>query len=576
MFSAHPTRRSPLITPTSWKDYVIPVQTLEDNLEADEGESGLVYDFLSNVPDDIEEDIEDRSISAILQWINDNDRTSSLLAENEVNSLSSSSIDSTAGHNGFVEDDIFTFVSPQPFSTSQVGIAEIGIVETSFLENSVSKDGSTEIDFVEENLTESSTREIGFFHKTILETTFVHPNSTEISETQVNFNEMTPIEVSPAEISFPVNSASNSFISQSSTSPSSEILFTPSVESEQFFSVHNSTPKITNVLNNTATKIWSNLLLTETQLDIDFQITDLPSGQLAEATNTSFDVFEEEKTGRQRDKEQLEASLTSDPLLAIANGDFSISDTTTDSFGWDIRGASSVENGQAVLTEDSPLLSNFTQTFTVPESAKTVQFKLIDAELCTSELSPLDAFEVALLDTNTNESLVTDNDLTQTDSLLNIQNDGTAYFSDKVRIGDAASGEIIELDRSHTITVDISHLAAGTEATLYFDLLGFGDIDSRVVIDDVLLSDQNLIPPVAVGDTATTIQGQPVMIDILNNDRDDDGIVATNSVQIQTEPDNGFVIPREDGTVSYIPDTSFAGEDSFTYMVQDNDGQQII
>ena len=82
LFSAHPTRRSPLITPTSWKDYVIPVQTLEDNLEADEGESGLVYDFLSNVPDDIEEDIEDRSISAILQWINDNDRTSSLLAEN--------------------------------------------------------------------------------------------------------------------------------------------------------------------------------------------------------------------------------------------------------------------------------------------------------------------------------------------------------------------------------------------------------------------------------------------------------------------------------------------------------------
>ena len=29
---------------------------------------------------------------------------------------------------------------------------------------------------------------------------------------------------------------------------------------------------------------------------------------------------------------QLEASLTSDPLLAIANGDFEISDTTTDSF----------------------------------------------------------------------------------------------------------------------------------------------------------------------------------------------------------------------------------------------------
>ena len=33
------------------------------------------------------------------------------------------------------------------------------------------------------------------------------------------------------------------------------------------------------------------------------------------------------------------------------------------------------------------------------------------------------------------------------------------------------------------------------------------------------------------------------------------------------------MIPREDGTVSYIPDTGFAGTDSFTYVVQYNDGQ---
>ncbi|MEL7079486.1 MAG: hypothetical protein AAGM46_26700, partial [Cyanobacteria bacterium J06582_2] len=55
----------------------------------------------------------------------------------------------------------------------------------------------------------------------------------------------------------------------------------------------------------------------------------------------------------------LDAALTSDPLFAIANGDFSISDTTT----WDTRGASDIGDIQAVLTEDSPFLSNFTQTF---------------------------------------------------------------------------------------------------------------------------------------------------------------------------------------------------------------------
>ena len=62
------------------------------------------------------------------------------------------------------------------------------------------------------------------------------------------------------------------------------------------------------------------------------------------------------------------------------------------------------------------------------------------------------------------------------------------YFNDKVRIGGATSGEIIGLDRPRTVTVDISDLIPGTEATLCFDLLGFGDADSRVVIDSVRLS----------------------------------------------------------------------------------------
>ena len=145
---------------------------------------------------------------------------------------------------------------------------------------------------------------------------------------------------------------------------------------------------------------------------------------------------------------------------------------------------------------------------------------------------PPDAFEVALLDADTNESLTAVSDLSNTDSLLNIQNDGTAYFSDKVRIGGATSGEIIGLDRPRTVTVDISDLTPGSEATLYFDLLGFGDADSRVVIDDVRLSDQFLLPPVANDDTATVTQGETVAIDILANDADDDGTLNPNSVQI--------------------------------------------
>ena len=50
-----------------------------------------------------------------------------------------------------------------------------------------------------------------------------------------------------------------------------------SISSEQFFSIHNSTPQIINKStqhNNSATNIWSDLLQPQTKLDIDFQIAD--------------------------------------------------------------------------------------------------------------------------------------------------------------------------------------------------------------------------------------------------------------------------------------------------------------
>ena len=176
----------------------------------------------------------------------------------------------------------------------------------------------------------------------------------------------------------------------------------------------------------------------------------LPSELDVEILRAIASVAEEAEGAGEAGGENPTAKLTSDPLLAITNGDFSISDPTSDNFGWNTRGASNIENGQAILTEDSPFLSNFTQTFTIPESAKTLQFTLADIELGkqgsnaslgsggagenTNSDSPLppstsaplpitppDAFEVALLDTKTNQPLTTYTDLTNTDSLLNIQ-----------------------------------------------------------------------------------------------------------------------------------------------------------
>lgn len=56
----------PLVLPTSWRDYVIPVQELENRLD---NELFNDYDFLSNIPMEIQEIIENRTRAEILSWI---------------------------------------------------------------------------------------------------------------------------------------------------------------------------------------------------------------------------------------------------------------------------------------------------------------------------------------------------------------------------------------------------------------------------------------------------------------------------------------------------------------------------
>ena len=75
--------------------------------------------------------------------------------------------------------------------------------------------------------------------------------------------------------------------------------------------------------------------------------------------------------------------------------------------------------------------------------------------------------------------------------------------------------------------------------------------------------------PVAVDDTATTSEDTPVTIDILNNDSDPDGDTLT--VISVTQGAHGSVI-NNGSDVTYTPDPSFSGVDSFTYTISDGHG----
>lgn len=80
------------------------------------------------------------------------------------------------------------------------------------------------------------------------------------------------------------------------------------------------------------------------------------------------------------------------------------------------------------------------------------------------------------------------------------------------------------------------------------------------------------IPPVASPDSATTFGSGAVTIDLVSNDTDSDGVPVFTSVNIVTQPANGTVVNLGNGLVQYTPNAGFAGTDSFTYNLMDDDG----
>jgi len=92
---------------------------------------------------------------------------------------------------------------------------------------------------------------------------------------------------------------------------------------------------------------------------------------------------------------------------------------------------------------------------------------------------------------------------------------------------------------------------------------------ARVVVN--VLRD---LDPVAADDTATTQQGQPVVIDVLDNDTLGNG--ATNAMAIVTQPARGTVTILADQTIRYSPSFGSFGEDTFTYRLTDQNGDSDI
>jgi hypothetical protein len=217
---------------------------------------GIHYDFLSRVPKEIQDIIEQHPfnpendpISAIL--------SAPLLAQNDID-LPFAILNTTVGHSGISEDGIFqvasSHIGSQKTGIPQTSFPEVSSTEITSLESSFQKFGSTKVSSTEVSLSQSSLKqisstEIGFTEVGSIKTALDQQGSTKIDFPQISQAQILIGQINPTEISFP-----------------------GSITLQQFLTGHNFN------LQNTTVPTWLESLQGTTPFNLNIEIKDLPTG----------------------------------------------------------------------------------------------------------------------------------------------------------------------------------------------------------------------------------------------------------------------------------------------------------
>lgn len=149
--------------------------------------------------------------------------------------------------------------------------------------------------------------------------------------------------------------------------------------------------------------------------------------------------------------------------------------------------------------------------------------------------------------------------------------DGDAMFAELVN--DVSSGTLsLNSDGSFNYSPDGGF--TGTDSFIYrtLDSRGYASANATVTIDVQPATAPNE-PPTAVTDRVSTGQNTAIVINVVANDTDSDGIINPASVDIVVDPRRGgTVVNNGNGTVTFTPRSGFLGTDVFRYTVEDNDG----
>ena len=249
--------------------------------------------------------------------------------------------------------------------------------------------------------------------------------------------------------------------------------------------------------------------------------------------------------------------------LPVLNNDADVDgDTLTIGSATDPANGTVVVNGDNTITYTPDLNFTGTDTFTYTITDGNGG---TDTATVTITVSPIGDRPTALDDT-----AITDEDtavLIPGADLLNNDTDPDGDLLTIISVTDSANGTVVlEVGGDVTYTPDPGF--NGTDTFTYQVCDPGGACDNAAVT--VTVNPVN-DPPVAVDDTATTIEDTPVDVSVLLNDGDPDGDTI-RVTQIVTNPANGTATINGDNTITYTPNPNFSGTDAFQYEITDDNG----
>ena len=310
-----------------------------------------------------------------------------------------------------------------------------------------------------------------------------------------------------------------------------------------------------------------------------------PSGSFTYTPNPQFhgqDSFVYELSDTDSDTDQATVTITVnsvDDLVDAINDSYSTPEDTT-----------LTVNVPGVLTNDSAPDGGESVALIDDVSHGTLTLNLSGSFTYTPDpqFHGEDSFVYELSDTDgdTDQALVTitinsvDDPVDAVDDLYEI------LFGDELSIlvpGVMSNDTAVDGGESVTLVSDVSNGALSLNGDGSFaytptfpgeDLFVYqltdidGDTDEAVVTIIVIGP-----PPVAGDDTGVTQLGETVVVNLVANDSDSDGVVVPSTLSLRSAPQGGRVELQEDGHVAYTPGSGFSGIDVFTYTVRDNDGK---